>query len=109
MDNSIGKYVKIVKYNPIKEVYYKIVYGYVTDEIKLISSENECLLKGKFYSKNIDKDGKFLDGGYIDADGLYPLCKSIDLYREVTQKEFEQFKNELINEAKEYGKSITKE
>ena len=109
MENFIDKYIKIVKYNPIEETYYKIVYGLVKDVTTLMSSENEVLLKGKFYSKNIDNDGKFLDGGYIDADGLYPLCKSIDLYREVTQKEFEQFKDELINEVIEHGKSITKE
>lgn len=109
MESLIGKYVKIVKFNSLKKVYYKIVYGYVTDEVKLLSSETEILLKGKFYSKNIDEKGKFLDGGYIDADGLYAVALSTDLFREVTQKEFEQFKNELINEVIEYGKNSTKQ
>lgn len=108
MKNLIGKYVKIVKYNPLKEVYYKIVYGYVTDETKLLSEENTLLLKGKFYAKNIDNEGKFLDGGYIDADACYYVSLSTDLFREVEQKEYEQFKSELINEIIEYGKNNTK-
>ena len=35
-------------------------------------------------------------GGYIMSEGVYPYLKSIDLYREVTKREFEQFKTNLI-------------
>lgn len=107
MEKFIGKYIRIVKYNPIKDTYYKIVYGAISDVV--VSSGNDILFKGKFYSKNIDEKGKFLEGGYIDIDVLFPLCKISDLYREVDKKEFEQFKTDLINEIIEYEKNNIKQ
>ena len=96
MNNFKGKYIRIIKYNPMTETYYKVVYGKVLEVV--VNSGNDILLEGKFLTKDVDKNGKFLKGGYIMSEGVYPLSKSMDLYREVTQKEFEQFKTDLINE-----------
>ena len=52
MKNFIGKYIRIIKYNPIEETYCKMVYGKVLD-VK-VESNNDVLLEGKFFLKNLD-------------------------------------------------------
>lgn len=106
MKNFIGKYIRIIKYNPIEETYCKMVYGKVLD-VK-VESNNDVLLEGKFFLKNLDKNGRCLSGGYIISEGVYPLTKSIDLYREVTKREYERFKTNLIDEMIDYEKTFFK-
>ena len=106
MEKFIGKYIRIVKYNPIEETYCKMVYGKVLD-VK-VESNNDVLLEGKFFLKNLDKNGRCLSGGYIMSEGVYPLSKSTDLYREVTKREYEQFKTNLIDEMIDYEKTFFK-
>lgn len=97
------KYIKVISYHPLMKRYYKITYGYVKNDIIVEDPSNDMLLVGKFLSKNIDEKGKFEDGGYVNADGICYINKKDDCYREVDKEEYEQFRQEMINEVIEYG------
>ena len=98
--NYIGKCIKIIHYNFDKKIFYKITYGIVKDESIICDSENITLLIGNFISKNIDENGKFIDGAYF-SDNVY-LIKDKDCNREVEEDEYIFFKNNVLKEIKEY-------
>jgi hypothetical protein len=102
--NYIGKYIKIIQYNHKFKIYDKITYGFVTDAYIICDSENITSLIGNFISKNIDEDGKFIDGAYF-SDNVY-LNKIKDCNREVKEDEYIFFKNNVLKEIKEYEQNI---
>ena len=70
----------------------------------LCDSENITSLVGNFISKNIDENGKFIDGAYF-SDNVY-LNKIKDCNREVKEDEYMFFKNNVLKEIKEYEQNI---
>lgn len=107
MERYLGKYIKIIRYNPLIDRYNKIVYGFIKDEILTMNSLKDALLVGKFYSKEIDENGKFQKGGNID--NICYMAIQTDCCREVEKEEFEQFKNDFINEMISYEQNNIKE
>ena len=102
--NYKGKFIKIIHYNHEFKIYDKITYGFVKDEYVLCDSENITSLVGNFISKNIDENGKFIDGAYF-SDNVY-FNKIKDCNREVKEDEYIFFKNNVLNEIKEYEQNI---
>lgn len=106
MKKYIGKYVKIISYNKSTDKFYRIVYGFVKDCILTSNSLNDTLFAGDFYSKEIDDNGKFKDGGVMDK--ICYVSNHKDCHREVEKEEFEQFKNDFINEMISYEQNNIK-
>lgn len=102
--NYKGKFIKIIHYSHEFKIYDKITYGFVKDEYVLCDSENITSLVGNFISKNIDENGKFIDGAYF-SDNVY-LNKIKDCNREVKEDEYMFFKNNVLKEIKEYEQNI---
>ena len=102
--NYIGKYIKIIHYNHKFKIYDKITYGFVKDAYIICDSENITSLMGNFISKNIDENGKFIDGAYF-SDNVY-FNKIKDCNREVKEDEYMFFKNNVLKEIKEYEQNI---
>lgn len=96
----IRKCIKVIHYNFDLNRFNKITYGFVKSDIIVEYPKNDMLLVGKFCSKEIDELGKFEKGGSF-SDTCY-VSKHNDCYREVSEDEYNQFKNDLINEIKEY-------
>ena len=106
MKKYLGKYIKIISYNPSTDKYYRIVYGFVKDSILTLNSLNDTLFVGNFYAKEIDDNGKFKEGGKID--NICYVSNHKDCHREVEKDEFEQFKNDFINEMISYEQNSIK-
>lgn len=95
-----GKCIKVIHYNLETKMFYKITYGFVKNHIKIPNEDSFMFLIGSFYSKNIDENGKFIDGAKL-SQTCY-VYKTEDCYREVKEDEFEFFKNNIFDEIKEY-------
>ena len=102
--NYKGKFIKIIHYNHKFKNYDKITYGYIKNEQIICESENIISLIGDFISKNINENGKFIDGAYF-SDNVY-LNKIKDCNREVKEDEYMFFKNNVLKEIKEYEQNI---
>ena len=95
-----GKYIKIIHQDLKKGVFYKITYGVIKDEILLYNMEDNMLLVGTFYSKMIDENGKFIEGGSIDQTCY--VAKKYDCNRIVEKDEYEYFKTNFLKEIEKY-------
>lgn len=102
----IGKFIKVIHYNFDLNRYNKITYGFVKSDIIVEDPKNDMLLVGKFCSKPINEFGKFEEGGSF-SETCY-ISKQNDCYREVKKDECDQFKNDLINEIKQYEQNNIK-